>query len=135
VNQDLISLAVAAVMPAAVATGEFRSLLSVQAPTPASGAISGTYTPVSGLQNIACKDAPESFGGLSVLEVKALPEVSSMSTRHVLLDKWYPLLSPATNWGNIGWQAVVDGNVYDILGAENDSDFTQTRLKLRKVTV
>jgi hypothetical protein len=54
--------------------------------------------------------------------------------RHVLLNGYYALLSPATNWGSIGWRATVDGVVYDLLGAEADSQQTQTRLRLRKVT-
>jgi hypothetical protein len=55
--------------------------------------------------------------------------------RHVLLDRYYDELSPATNWGDVAWQATVDGVIYDLLGAECDSQQTQTRLRLRKVTV
>ena len=62
-NQDLIGAAIAQVMPLAVGTGLFNSLCSVSAPTPASGAISGAYSAVAGLQALPCMDAPESVGG------------------------------------------------------------------------
>src|SRR5690349_8274899 len=94
-NQNLIPLACAAVMTAAVNTGLFDSLCSVSAPAKASGAITGTYTAVTGLQSIPCMDAPDNFGaGISATEVKALDETASMALRHVLLNAYYSLLSP-----------------------------------------
>jgi hypothetical protein len=135
VNQNVIQAAIAQVMPAAVDTGLFVSLCSISAPTPASGAPSGTYTAVTGLQDLACMDAPENFGsGISANEAKSPALTESMAMRHVLLNGYYALLSPSTNWGDIGWRATVDGVVYDLLGAEADSQQTQTRLRLRKVT-
>lgn len=135
-NQNALALEIAQVMPQAVETGLFVSLCTISAPTPASGAIDGTYAPVTGLISIACMDAPDRFGdtSMSATEVKALAETESVESRHVLLDAYYSLLSPATNWGNLGWRATVDGTDYDLLGAECDSQHTQTRLFLRKVT-
>jgi hypothetical protein len=125
------------IMPLAVATGLFKSLCTIQAPDGAvgtSGAPGGTYADVAGLVNIVCMDAPETFGaGISATEIKALAETASIELRHVLLDKCYALLSPETNWGDVAWRAVVDNVIYDVLGAEADSQRIMTRLKLRKV--
>lgn len=139
-NQTL-DLEIAGVMPLAVATGLFVSLCSISAPTPASGAISGTYAPVSGLQSIVCMDAPDDFGvRISASEMKDAAETASMARRHVLLDAYYDALSPESNWGEIGWRATVVNTLtgssvdYDIMGVEADSQHTQTRLCVRKVT-
>ena len=35
----------------------------------------------------------------------------------------------------MGWQAIVDGVTYNLLGAEADSVKTQTRLRLELVTI
>lgn len=142
-NQDIIAASVAGVMPAALATGLFVSTCSISAPAAASGAISGTYTAVTGLQDIVCMDAPEMFQGsssLSAVEIKSQGQTESMGKRHILLDAYYPQLSPETNWGNVGWRATVVNSingttvVYDIIGVEADSQQTQTRLCARKVT-
>ncbi len=134
-NQNIISLAISNVMPTVVASGLMVSVCSISAPTPASGAISGTYTPVTGLQDIQCMNAPEPWGNhVGATEQKTMSQIASMAERHVLLDDYYQLLSPSTNWGNLGWQATVDGVIYDLIGAEADSQQTQTRLCLRKVT-
>lgn len=125
-----------AVMPQAVATGLFVSLCTIQAPTGAlgpSGAPTGAYSDVPGLVGLICMDAPENQG-LSVNEQRTVQQIASAAMRHVLLDRYYSDLSPATNWGDLGWRAVVDGVVYDLAGAEADSQLTQTRLRLQKVT-
>ncbi len=124
-------------MEAAVATGLFISLCTISEPANSdTGAPDGSYTDVSGLVGIVCMDAPEGLGsGLSANEAKAAAEIESMAMRHVLLDRYYSELSPSTNWGDVGWRATVDGVIYDLMGAEADSQQTQTRLLLRKVTV
>lgn len=135
-NQSLL-IDIDAVMPLAVATGLFISSCTISAPANSdTGAPDGTYSPVSGLSDIMCMDAPESLssGGLSANEAKAEAQIESMAMRHVLLDRYYDELSPSTNWGDVAWQAAVDGVIYDLLGAEADSQQTQTRLRLRKVT-
>lgn len=121
------------------------SLCSIQAPdglNGPSGAPSGNYVAVSGLQSIPCMDAPEGFGpSIMANEQRAQSEVESSGLRHVLLNGNYPQLGPATNWGDVGWQAVLTNTVtgqtqtYDIAGAEPDSQGTQTRLRLRVVTL
>ncbi len=80
-------------------------------------------------------NAPEPWGNhVGATEQKTIAQIASMAERHVLLDDYYQQLSPSTNWGDIGWRATVDGVVYDLIGAEADSQQTQTRLCLRKVT-
>lgn len=108
----------------------------------ASGAPSGNYVAVSGLQTIKCMDAPDNFGsGISATENKQVSETESTALRHVLLDRNYPELSPSTNWGDIGWRAVLTNTVtsqvqtYDIKGAEADSQGLMTRLCLQAVTL
>lgn len=136
-RQDALAIAVEAVMPRYRASGLMQSLCTIQKPANAdTGADSGVYTDVSGLVDIPCMNAPENIGGAGVTatEVKALDQTASLELRHVLLDDYYPQLSPTTNWGDLGLIAVVDGVAFDLLGAENDSQRTQTRLKLRKVT-
>lgn len=114
----------------------FASLCSINAPdtTLVNGVRTGTFTPVTGLQNIPCMNAPISAGGIQATEVKALQEIESVSIREVLLNGYYAQLD-GLNWGEVGWQAVVDSLTYDILGAERDSQKVITRLKLRLVTL
>jgi len=119
------------------------SLCSIQKPdgnTGPSGAPSRTYVAVPGLQNLVCMDAPLSPGGITAMEQRFAGEVESTQFRHLTFTAYYPLLSPSTNWGNVGWQAVCVNEqgqtvTYDIMGAENDSHGTMTRLKVRKVTI
>ena len=125
--------ALAQVMPAAVRTGLFRSLATVYKPVRTQGPTGnfiGTTAAVSGLSNIACMDAPNGF---SADETKTEPNILAGSYRHVLLAGWYPLVSNIA--AGAGWQVNVDGTLYDLLGAESDSQQTQTRLKLQRVTV
>lgn len=127
-------------MPAVRRTGLGVSLCTVMAPDSAltdTGASTQTYSPVAGLINLQCQDAPDAVDRFTItsLERKSQYDIESMELRHVLLYSYYPQLSPSTNWGNVGWQAVIDGNTYDILAAEQDSQKTQTRLRLRKVTL
>ena len=119
------------------AAGLMQSVCTVQAPSQnvgASGAPDGSYSDIASLVNIPCMNAPESVGGIAATEVKSLAEIMSMSLRHVLLNGYYSQLD-GQNWGEIGWRAILDGVVYDILAAERDSQFSQTRLKLRLISV
>lgn len=117
-----------------------QGLCTIQAPAASSGAPSGNYTNVAGLIGIMCMDSPLSAGNIQATEAKALAEIESLSLRHVLLDGYYSLLD-GQNWGDIGWRALITnvatGQVvtYDLLGAERDSQSSQTRLKLRLVTL
>ena len=137
-NQTPIDYAVAIVMPQAVATGRFKSIVNIQAPSgtyTASGQPDGIYVPVAGLQNIPAMDSPESVGGPVSVESRQPDEIMSQERRHVLLNAYYPLLSPSTNWGDIGWICEMDGVTYDIHSAEQDSQLTQTRLILIRTTI
>lgn len=135
----ILGLRLGFVMDAFRRSGLAVSGCSIQAPDGlfgATGAPSGTYVAVTGLQNIKCMDAPDNFGAsLSATENKQVPETESVAKRHVLLDKFYSQLSPSVNWGDIGWRAIIDGVTYDLKGAECDSQRIMTRLCLEKVTL
>ncbi len=134
-NQQFIQNAVANVMPRALATGLLRSFCTIQAPAVnpnADGTPSTTYTNVPGLVNIVCMDAPPSLMNIQANEVKTVAEILAKGMRHVLLGQCF---TDAINWAGYGYQAVVDGVEFDILGAENDSQSTQTRLELQLSTV
>ena len=130
-----MAFAVSAVMATAEATGlfvslaTFQSLDSAQGPT---GNPAGTYTNVAGLVNIPCMDAPLRDGVITALENKSLQEIESKGLRHMALNGYYPAV--LSGWPD-GWRCIVDGLVYDIFGAEADSQTTQTRVKLQLVTV
>ncbi len=139
-NQNWVAAAIANVMPLARATGLFVSLATISAPDgllTAGGSPSGTYADVAGLVNIPCMDAPVAVDRYNIMsnEMRGVSQTTSSELRHVLLNDYFPQLSPDTNWGDIGWKCTVDGNVYDIAAAESDSQRTQTRLSLREVTV
>lgn len=116
-------------------SGVFDSLCTISAPDPAQGPTGnpvGTYSPVTGLIDIPCMDSPPSIARLQATEVKAVAEVMSSGLRHMLLDRNFP---DAPNWSGRGYRATVDGVVYDLLGAENDSQNVQTRVDLQLVTI
>ncbi len=134
--QQGLSLDLAHVMAEAVATGLFRSLATFYKPVKTQGPTGnyvGTTTAVAGMTNIPCMDAPFSIGQPKATEDKMPNQTLAESFRHVLLDAWYPLASGAApNWG---WQVDIDGTLFDLLGAESDSQSTQTRLRLQRVTL
>ncbi len=130
-----MAYAVSQVRPAVTAAGLDVSLATFQSLDIAQGSTGnpvGTYTDVAGLVNIPCMDAPLAPGTISALEAKALAEIESKGIRHVSLAGYFPAV--VTGWP-MGWRAVVDGIVYDVLGAEADSQNSQTRVKLQLVTV
>lgn len=126
-------------------SGFARSFCTIQSPpsdlTP-SGGIGplDQYTDVPGLVHIPCMDAPPTDKG--VKGASYATSVESESDRKVLLDNYYPQLSSDTNWGDIGWIAMIDSTdegdaqvVYRLVGAECDSQRTQTHLFLERVQV
>ena len=122
-------------MPQAVSGGTFQSLATLQSPSTAQGPTGNpvnTFTSVTGLINIPCMDAPPSIARVQATEVKAVSEIMSKGMRHVLLDRCFP---DAINWSSYGYRCIVDGVTYDLLGAEVDSQATQTRMDLQLVTV
>ena len=133
--QNIVPALVQQVMPQAVATGLFVSLCTAQAPSGTKtpyGQPDGTFANVAGLINIPCMDGVMSTSRIQATEVKGLQDILSKAFRHVVLNGWYPQFIPGAA---IGWRVVVDGIVYDLLGAEQDSQSSQTRLELQLVTV
>ena len=131
-NQSISTL-IAGVMPIAVASGLFVSLCTIQRPSgtlTADGSPDGLYVDVSGLVNIPCMNAPTSNSNITATERKTPAEIESDNSNHCLLSAYYPIIQPNTHW-----RAVVDGVIYDILGAESDSQSQMTRLKLQICTV
>jgi len=120
-------------MKEATSSGVFVSLCTIQQPDGTfgpSGQPSGNYTPVTGLSNIPCMVAVD--GSIQATEIKAVQEIMSKGLRHVTLNGFYPtIVSGQRN----GWRAVIDGVTYDLIGAEPDSQSTQTRLKVQLVTL
>lgn len=140
-NQSPFPGLVQAVMPRAVQGGTFTSTCTIQAPDGAmgaSGAPSGTYANVVGLVGVPCMDAPPSVARVQATEVKALAEIMAKGMRHVLLNGYFPQIvaGVATGWRAIVTRTATGESVtYDILGAEVDSQSTQTRLELQLVGV
>jgi hypothetical protein len=133
--QYLQNLVIPTVMADAVATGLFVSLASfTQPPTTQgpTGNTTGAFTAIAGLQNIPCFDSPESIRIVPSDEKKTVPTTEAGQYRHVLLNAWYPQVN---NGAGQGWRVTVDGVLYDLLGADQDSQSTQTRLRLQLVTL
>ena len=125
----------AAVMPAALDTGLFVSLCTIQQPDGLlgpSGAPSNTFVDIAGLINIPCMDAVPSDARIQATEHKSSEEILTEGWRHVLLNSYYP---QCISGDGQGWRAIVDGTIYDMIGAEDDSQMTQTRLHLRLASV
>jgi hypothetical protein len=102
------------------------------------GAPSGNFIPVPGLINIPCMDAVLAPGNIEATEARELEEIMAKSYRHVMLNGYYPqcfTTSSGASGAPEGWQVVVDGVTYNLLGAEPDSQGTQTRLKCQLVTL
>ena len=119
---------------AQVWSGALVSLCTIQQPsgTIVNGAPDNTFTNVSGLVNIPCMNAVRSVGSIAATEKKAIQEIESGEYWHVFLNANYSALFGAAGKG---WRAIVDGVTYDLLGTEQDSQSTQTRLNLQIVTL
>lgn len=127
-----------------VYSGLYNSLCTIQQPSgtfTTDGAPDGNFTNVAGLVDLPCMDAVLSDGSITATEARELEEILSKSYRHVSLNGYYPtLISGAVLMGGpggaaLGWQAIVDGVTYNLIGAEADSQGTQTRLKLQLVII
>ncbi len=134
-NQAFIHNAIANVMPIALSTGLFVSLCTFQAPSGnvnPDGSPDNVFVDVPGLVNIACMAPPLTDANIQATEVKSLQEILSEAMLHILLKGWYPQIE---NGASEGWQAVIDGTVFDLMGAESDSQGQMTRLKVRLAKV
>jgi hypothetical protein len=131
-NQDF-SYEFAAVVPTVVAAGLCVSLCTIRMPDGLlvdAGQPSGTYVDVPGLVDIPCVAPPMNEARLQATEIKALEEIQAFSPKHVWLSGYFPQLDPGPGVEQ-GWIAVIDGNVYDIMGAEPDSQKQMTRMGVR----
>lgn len=126
-----LSYEIAEVMPEAVATGRFGSLFTAQQPSGnlgPSGAPDGTFVDVVGLVDIPCTAPPPSSARIQATEVKELEEIMAAQLKHVLLNGYYPTLEAGVQ---AGWQCIIDGVAYDMLGAESDSQGQMTHAEVR----
>lgn len=134
-NQNILGYAIPQVMQSAYASGLFVSLCTVQQPSttqgPTGNPLNG-FTDITGLIDIPCMDAPPSMARIQATEMKDVAEILSKGLRHVLLNQCFP---DAINWSGRAYRVVIDGVVYDLLGAEVDSQAVMTRLDLQLVTV
>lgn len=134
-NQNLMGYTVAQVMPAALATGLFVSRCTIQKPDGVlvdAGEPSGNYVNVAGLVNIPCMEAPASDVRVQASETKSMEDIQAFSPLRILLGGYFPAVE---NGVGMGWRAIVDGTTLDILGAESDSQRTQTRFEARTSAV
>ena len=125
----LINKAIPGAMKNANASPLFPSLCTIQYPDGLlvdAGQPSGNYVIV--LANIPCTAPPMSSARIMATEVKDLEDIQAFAPRHVLLNGYYPLIVAEVS---DGWQAVIDGIVFDLLGAESDSQHQMTRLGVR----
>ena len=138
-NQNFIANAIQGVMPDCSGNlGLFISTITFQEPTgyTSTGEPSGNYTDIAGLVNLKCMDAPENVTfKIAANESHNDPEIVSDAPRHVLLDRYYAVLSPATDWGDVetgepSWTA----SSTDVQGVENDSQLQMNRVCLHKVS-
>jgi hypothetical protein len=130
VNQSL-AYEFLAVVPTVIATGLCDSLCSIQLPDGVligAGQPSGNYIAIAGLTNLVVISAPESESRIQANENKSIDEVQSFAPRHVWVAGFYPQIETLAAQGA---QAVIDGTVFDLLGAEADSQFQTTRLSVR----
>lgn len=129
---------IANIMVEAVASGLFTSTCTIQEPAGTfndAGAPTGDYTPVSGMSNILCMDAPMNIETPSAGEDKSINQQLSTQPRHILLSAAYPAIAEHGDWQAVITEATGEVLVYDILGAETDSQATQTRISGRLASV
>jgi hypothetical protein len=143
------SAAVQNVMPAAIASGIFVSLFTAQEPIPtinSLGAVDFDYANVAGFVGIPCTAPPESTGGITATEVRALDEIVASELHHVLLNGYYPGLDAGWRGENAdgkgAWIAFIApsaaapavGFQYEIIGVESDSQSIMTRVRIKLAT-
>ena len=135
-NQSVIQAAIDGVMPSAIATGLFNSLCTIQVPDGVlddRGFPSGVYVNAAGLIDIPCMVAPVSALRISAKEQKTVQEITASTMFHVTLAGYYASIDLL--WRAAAKAVIDDGNSWDILGVEGDSQHKMTRLEIRVATV
>ncbi len=69
---------------------------------------------------------------IEATEARELEEIIAKELKHVLLSGWYPQLEQGIA---TGWRCTIDGVELLMLGAESDSQHTQTRVRIEFVSV
>jgi hypothetical protein len=109
--------------------GTLQQMVQDQGPT---GNPTGNWQNVVGVVDIPCQDAPPSIARVQATELKVVAEIMAKGLRHILLNRCFV---NATTWAGTGSRFIVDGITYEVLGAENDSQLSQTRIDLQLVTL
>jgi hypothetical protein len=109
--------------------GTLQQMVQDQGPT---GNPTGNWQNVAGVVNIPCQDAPPSTARVQATEIKDVADIMAKGLRHILLNQCFV---GAVEWAGTGSRFIVDGIAYEVLGAENDSQLSQTRLDLQLVTL
>lgn len=132
-----LQTAIDLIMPAALATGLFKDLVTIQVPSgtfTTEGFPDGQFVDAAGLVGLTAMVAPPSNARIPSNTSKTLSLQQALNAVHVLLGGFYPDVETA--WRN-GGRAMVNTRLYqneDILAVESDSQSTQTRMYLRVVT-
>jgi|SRR6185503_3623443 len=134
-----------AVVPAVIEAGIANSFATFQEPTgqqtsdgsPArTGGDSGDgYNNVLGYIGIVCMDAPTSNARITADEKKSDLDIESDNSEHVWLAAYKPEIASHTNWRVVVTNAAGDQTIFDVLGAECDSQAKTTRVKVNVSTV
>lgn len=93
------------------------------------------YTAI--VSNIPCMRAPSSTSRVQATENKGIEITEASNIFHVLLDGWFPQIPEAID-NRAQLQAVIDGRVHEVLGAESSSQLAaanQTRIQVREIGV
>lgn len=131
-NQNVLGYTMQAVVPAVLATGLCVSLCTIQQPDGVlidAGQPSGNFVNCEGLVDMPCMSAPMSEARIQASEQKGLEDIQTFAPRHVWIAAWCPQLDDIGTTD--GWQAVIDGVAFDLLGAESDSQSKSTRIAIR----
>ena len=124
-----------AVNEEALASGLIVSLVTIQQPTGEqtadgsplmTGGDSGDgWNNVAGLINLQCMNGPEADARIRAKTERQTEYIEAFQFRHLFIPGYYPI----EQFDN--WRAIVDGQAYDPLGVEHDSQSQQTRLLLQ----
>lgn len=123
---------IARVIPQAAAAGQFPSRCTIQRLTgtrDSLGVMNQTFADVSGLVNIPCHVAPPSIARIGgSAEMRQADRTDEKQEFHVLLQGYFPDIQMKD-------RAVIDGNIWNIIGPDYDAFKTQTRLEVMEYTL